>query len=78
MVQSRTGKPSTGPSRLWYVGCVQGPSVQVDIEIEGARPRSPCEGSQEAVHSVVLVAIHQETLIDGTQKTTSKSFSCPP
>ena len=28
---------------------------------------SPCEGSLRAVHPVILVAIHQETLLDGVQ-----------
>ena len=30
-------------------------------------PRLPCEGSQGAVHLVVLVEMLQETLVDGVQ-----------
>ena len=55
-----------------HLGCgksaaFQGRASQVDIEIEGARPPSPCEGSRGAVHPVILVAIHQETPVDGVQ-----------
>lgn len=40
-------------------------------------PRSPCEGSRRAVHLVVLVEMLQETLVDGVQVTTRKSFTAP-
>jgi hypothetical protein len=41
--------------------------TRADTDIEGARPPSPCEGSQEAVHPVVLVEMLQETLVDGVR-----------
>jgi hypothetical protein len=46
--------------------------------VVGARPQSPCEGSLRAVHPVILVAIHQETLVDGTEVNDGRTSTGPP
>jgi hypothetical protein len=69
----RSRTPVTRAAHL-FKQAFKGLMTRADIDIEGARPRSPCEGSQGAVHPVTLVEMLQETLVDGVGWTTATSF----
>ncbi len=66
--------PRTGDGRCRRRG---GPTGAIRHRWMVHDPRSPCEGSWRAVHLVVLVEKLQETLVDGVQVTTRKSFTAP-
>jgi hypothetical protein len=75
MGQCKTEGPSTGPSRLWYVGGVQG--SQIDIEIEVARPPVALRGKPRGrAPRHPGLAAPGDALSMGSRLTTPKSSTC--
>ncbi len=61
--RSRLGRSATR-MRTWR-RAFKGLSTHADTDLRCTTAGSPCEGSQEAVHPVILVEALQETPVDG-------------